>query len=330
MAEVEEKADPVTFRSLEKDLESGLPDVPSSDEATNLYEESFLVGSLFRRFNNEELEKNFRAEKFAERAGWGRRCLLVFGFGIALLYFLAVRNPANDVKSSSLMLYSIPCLLFFWSASLIVSVFVTDEANHQLLWFMMNFFASVTITVNELAFVDSFSPNLQAAIEANLGPNNSDPISLFYFTEMGWFHTVSLVFVSVLLRPRFPYLFSMTCASFLSYLVGGVIMRDSMCSSCVFSKLSVYLFCCFFNLYSGWTLENAERTAYFLTADLSRKLAVERGKLMKEAEAKTTAERILVSYLCHEIRNRECCIDVETVGQYLITLVSPFLCLPSV
>jgi hypothetical protein len=63
------------------------------------------------------------------------------------------------------------------------------------------------------------------------------------------------------------------------------------------------MICCLFNLYAGWALEEGERKLYCLSHDLSRKLKHEKDKLRQEAEAKSKAERVLVSYLCHEIRN---------------------------
>jgi signal transduction histidine kinase len=68
-------------------------------------------------------------------------------------------------------------------------------------------------------------------------------------------------------------------------------------------RICVYLISCVFNVYAAWALEESERKGYFLSADLERKLASEKKKLRREAEAKSKAERVLVSYLCHEIRN---------------------------
>jgi signal transduction histidine kinase len=65
----------------------------------------------------------------------------------------------------------------------------------------------------------------------------------------------------------------------------------------------IYSFCCFFNFYSCWSLESSDRKAYFLSKDLENKLAAESEKLRREAEAKSEAERVIVAYLCHEIRN---------------------------
>jgi hypothetical protein len=66
-------------------------------------------------------------------------------------------------------------------------------------------------------------------------------------------------------------------------------------------RLIIYIFCCGFNVYASWSLEEGERKSYFLSTDLERKLASEKEKLRVESITKSKAERVLVSYLCHEV-----------------------------
>jgi hypothetical protein len=110
-----------------------------------------------------------------------------------------------------------------------------------------------------------------------------------------------LIFVSVLVRPRFPYLLAYTFMSFLAYLTGAVLLRHQILLNSILVRMIVFIFCCTFNLYAGWALEVGERKVYMYTHGLKKKLALEKHKLRLESEAKSKAERVLVSYLCHEV-----------------------------
>jgi signal transduction histidine kinase len=88
-----------------------------------------------------------------------------------------------------------------------------------------------------------------------------------------------------------------------AFLAAAVVMRNQMRSVSIIMRICVYIMCTVFNVYAGWALEESERKGYFLSKDLERKLTSEKKKLRCEAEAKSRNERVLVSYLCHEIRN---------------------------
>jgi signal transduction histidine kinase len=64
--------------------------------------------------------------------------------------------------------------------------------------------------------------------------------------------------------------------------------------------LGVWLFL----MYCAFDIEDAQRQAFHSKhAENAAEIALEKEKLRMEAEAKSKAERVLVSYLCHEIRN---------------------------
>jgi signal transduction histidine kinase len=177
---------------------------------------------------------------------------------------------------------------------------VKNETTHQLVWFLAFCVEAALLTSNQIAWRWSFSSEIH---EALLPFHHEDPTALFALTEMGWYHTMALTFVSVLVRPRFPYLLAYTFTSFMAYATGAILLRHQILLNSILVRMIVFVFCCTFNLFAGWTLEVGERNIYAHSHGLKKKLEIEKHKLRIESEAKSKAEQVLVSYLCHEIRN---------------------------
>jgi signal transduction histidine kinase len=215
-----------------------------------------------------------------------------------MIYAIITRNPLNTVTTP--MYAIIPAVICLMSLIVCFAARVKNETTHQLVWLLAFSVEAALLTANQIAWRWSFSSELH---EALLPFQHEDPTALFSLTEMGWYHTMGLIFVSVLVRPRFPYLLAYTFTSFVAYATGAILLRHQILLNSILVRMIVFVFCCTFNLFAGWALEVGERKVYIVTHGLKRRLEIEKHKLRLESEAKSKAERVLVSYLCHEIRN---------------------------
>jgi signal transduction histidine kinase len=211
---------------------------------------------------------------------------------------LALFNQNNNI--SPVQRAILPSMCFFGILVLALSTMVTKEAFHQQVWFFAGCLISACVTLNEISWKENYDPDIVFALK---GYEASNPVALFYICELGWFLSVVLIFFTVVMRPRFEYLVAVTVVSFISFLYGSITLSPGISPFSLIMRIVIFLICCSFNIKISWNLEQSERMAWFSTATLERKLAIEKNKLRKEAERKSEAERILVAYLCHEIRN---------------------------
>jgi signal transduction histidine kinase len=254
-------------------------------------------------FRDPVLEKMFRDSCVASRAQWGRKCSMGMLLAITVIYLIAISNQSNVISTLQYATTPLWCLLSL--AIIYLSHWTKTELQHQILWCIAGSLAFIMISLNEIMWTKSFLPEIQEVLREfeNKETHMSDPISLFYLTETGWFLTAALVFFSLMVRPRQQYLYVMTIFAMVSFLGVAVHLRDQIVHLGILLRVIVFAFCCAFNAYASWVLDNTDRKAYFLSIDLARKLASEKEKLRQEAEAKSEAQRIIVAYLCHEIRN---------------------------
>jgi hypothetical protein len=295
-------ANPILFDDLGEDLERGAPirSSPPSKAA------SFGLGFVeLYKFDDPELEEIYRDEKFLERAARGRRLVSLFFVVFSFFCGLAFINGNNNTGTLQRVL--VPSFFVVGLMLLVVSRVVTKEWQHQWVWFVSGCLMSSAVTTNAIVWKQNYSTEIVHALRDYAV---SDPITLFYISELGWFLSVVLVFCSVVMRPRFVYLAAVTVFSFLCFVTGSIIMSPGLAITSLMMRILVFLFLCAFNIKISWSLEQSERTAWFMTCTLERKkmklqklLEAEKQKLRREAEKKSAAERILVAYLCHEIRN---------------------------
>jgi signal transduction histidine kinase/CheY-like chemotaxis protein len=218
---------------------------------------------------------------------------------VAIQFFLIVNDPELEVKLfqyvvAPLLITSLALFAFFSSR-------ITNETAYHLLWLAMFGAIAFLVTGNEISLKENFSR--LATVMEDGETQDYNLIALFYLVETAWYQSFVLFLASALLRPRLPYLLAFTSISFVAFLTLCFLLRGELLSIRIGSRISVFIVCCIWNIYSCWVLEESERKGYFLSKDLEGKLASEKEKLRVEAEAKSKAERVLVSYLCHEIRN---------------------------
>jgi hypothetical protein len=176
---------------------------------------------------------------------------------------------------------------------------VTNEKVLQGIWCGIAFWMFASMTINALSWQHSFPSNVLNHEHVE----QLNPISLFNITELGWFHTIGLVFLTATIRPRYCFVALITCASFGTYTAGAIALSVDLNPNSLLFRLCIYSMCCCCNLFCSNNCEVTERKAWYLRRDLALKLRVQKEKLQSEAHSKTEAERILVAYLCHEIRN---------------------------
>jgi signal transduction histidine kinase len=288
--------DPIPFDDLGEDLERG----GNQAHSPQFSKTASRIGLGFvehYKFRDPELEAVYRHEKFLQRA-YSRRVLSYFFVVVLILLGLALINGNNHI--SLLQFVLVPSICVSSLLVLTVSRIVTKEWHQQWVWLISGCLISVAITANEIAWKQNYNPIIVAALEDYTA---ADPIALFYISELGWFQTVVLIFFTVVMRLRFLYLVGVTVFSFLCFVLGCLIMSPGIAVLSLVMRISIFFFCCAFNIKISWNLEQSERTAWFLTSQLESQLEVEKQQLRKEVKKKSEAEQILVAYLCHEIRN---------------------------
>jgi signal transduction histidine kinase len=298
----QQMVDPIPFDDLGEDLEMGAPTRPSPLSRAASIGLGFVE---LHKFNDPELEEIYRDEKFLERAARGRKVLSYFFVVLLLLLLLGFLNGNNQIGTLQFVL--VPSISVLSLMLLFVSRVVTKEWQHQWIWFISGCLVCTAVTANEIAWKQNYNAEIVHSLRDFAV---SDPIALFYISELGWFLSVVLIFCSVVMRPRFVYLLAVTVFSFLCFVTGSLIMSPGLAIHSQIMRIFIYFFFCAFNIKISWNLEQSERTAWFMTCTLERKklelqklLEVEKQKLRRESEKKSEAERILVAYLCHEIRN---------------------------
>jgi hypothetical protein len=153
---------------------------------------------------------------------------------------------------------------------------IKTEMDYQRLWCIVMVIIYATIAANTMAWNQYYNPIVQEILRDTRDP---DSVGLFHLVEMGWFSTAALVFFSVVVRPRLPYLVISSTTSWLMYTTCALYLRNPVAVGSIVMRSMVYFFCCAFNLYANYTLEQGERKAYFLSKDLERKLFFEKEKL---------------------------------------------------
>ena len=174
--------------------------------------------------------------------------LALFLTSAFMLYVLAVNNAHNasitpiiESPLHKLQRSIIPVVCILETVMLVASRNIKKEVHHQLLWFFASVILFAGVMTNSVVWKINYDPSIVVLLEHLTASN---PISLFYLTELGWFLTVVLVFFTVLVRPRFPYLVCLTMGSFVIFLIGAFVMRDGLAIHSVILRVVVYLFCC--------------------------------------------------------------------------------------
>jgi hypothetical protein len=285
--------DPVAFELLSRDLERGNDESASpSPKLTSDKEYQLAIKgrwlNIYNRFNDDELETSFRDEVFPRRSvvypfhfrpyfvlnrysnARARVSLKVFIIVSFVMYLLAITNRQNS--PSTFQYLAIPCMILLGSSIFVFSSKIESEVWFQKVWLLGSLVMHITIFLNGLA------ANWSADINAH--HESTRERFLFHLTHMAWLHTVVLVFFSVVVRPRIPYLIAASTSSLLIYAIGAPFLKtNSSMWEPIFSSCIMYLFCCAFNVYANWHLEQSERKAYFLSSNLEKKLAMEKEKL---------------------------------------------------
>jgi hypothetical protein len=254
------------------------------------------------------LDQMYRNEHFPTRAKRGRVCLIGFVMAVFLMHFLAILNPNNqslDFNPTEIDFMHqlqhgiVPCMGVLCLIFCGISKIIKNEFHHQILWCIVGFTTLLFVATNEVVWRLNYAPEINSMLNKI---KSSNPVGLFYLNEVGWFLTVVLVFLTVMVRPRFPYLIVLTWGSFGIFLGGCYFLRQGIAIHSILLRSVVYFFCCLFNIVSSWNLEQSERRAWFMSKDLERKLKFEKVRLQKEAEETSKSELILVGYVCNEIR----------------------------
>jgi hypothetical protein len=262
--------DPIAFALLSRDLERGGDAKSVSPSPDQEYEAAVTGKWKFSRFSDEALEQLFRDEVFPRSNSRARLAVKVFMAGSLVMYLLAVTNPQNSPNTFQLSV--IPAMLAVGVCILFISHrLVKTEAIFQMFSVLVSALMHFTITANAIAANRSLVDNHVDVTRERF---------LFHMTHMGWMHTVVLVFLSIVVRPRLPYMMGSSALSFLVYLIGGLSLKTTMSMhENIMSSSIMYLLCCAFNVYANWHLEQSERKAYFLSSDLEKKLKREKEKL---------------------------------------------------
>jgi hypothetical protein len=257
-------------------------------------------------FSDSVIEANYRNEKLLANKTKFFFFMAAHLVTVSLLNELAMRNKHNMsiVGNISSPLHTIqrsvvPTVWLLSGVLYVASKRIKSEVHHQIVWSLFGVLMLTAVSVNVVVWKLNYDPGI-AVLLKHLTASN--PISLFYLSELGWFLTVLLIFFTLLIRPRFPFCAWITGFSFLLFLTSARMISQGLVVQNLILRVVVYIFCCAFNLVTSWVMEQSERKAWFLMRDLERKLAAEKKKLLIEAEAKFEAERVLVAYLCHEIR----------------------------
>jgi hypothetical protein len=217
------------------DLEAGVSAAPiTEDTLDSLYKEACILepftGICTNVFRNKTLEKVYRNEMLVPRVRWGRRCLSGFVLMSMCMYAyaIAVSNTSSYVDSFQLLV--MPIFVAATAPAVIVSFYIKQE-SHQQIWCVVCSVAIFAVTVlNELSWVTSFDPELMKAIDevrassVDTGKYISNPISVLYLTEIGWYLTAALVFTTLMMRPRLNYLCVTTVFS-LPFYAGVLVER---------------------------------------------------------------------------------------------------------
>jgi hypothetical protein len=216
----------------------------------------------------------------------GCLCLALWGVGVS-------NNAGNGVGSTTEIYTLVPGFAFLDFLVMALSLTVTNESVLQWMWCFSAVALFSACVANQLAWQNSFPD--QVINQERVAQLN--PISLFNVTELGWFHTACLVFITATTRPRHFFVMVLTMSRFATYAIGSFMLAVDLGAKSVCLRLFIYAGCCFFNMVCSHRFELNERQAWYLRQDLASKLRVEKEKLVKEALAKTEAERILVAYL---------------------------------
>jgi hypothetical protein len=222
---------------------------------------------------------------------------------VSLMFILAVTNPNNKSLEGpkdlvhQLQIFMIPAMCTLCLAGAGMSTMIKKEEHHQKLCCLAGLLIMMVVGVNELVWRMTYNPAVNGLL---VDLKASNPIALFYLTEIGWCYTIVLVFFTVMIRPRFPYLMLLTGGSFIMYLTAAYFLRHGLAMQSILLRSVVYCFCCFSNIVAGWNLEQSERKTWFLSKGLEQELEAEKQSLREKAEQESQAELLLIGYLCKE------------------------------
>jgi signal transduction histidine kinase len=293
---------------IERDLEAGpTQDTTEPQRKTRtissiIFSDDIIATTFYSvHFHDKQIEDIYREEFRLDRAVWGRFAFFCYSCLGMVLWGLSLSNNYNSsVTNTTAMLVIIPGILLLGMMIVSLSLLPVNERTLQLIWCVASTVMFAAVSVNQIVIQNSFPVSVLKHLE---DVHDMNPILLFNITELGWFHTASLVFLAATIKPRFFFICVMTAGSFVTYTCGCYVMAYNLNTASILVRLLLYSVCCWFVLLFTKKFELNERRAWYLSYDLARKLRIEKDKLEKEALAKTEAERILVAYLCHEIRN---------------------------
>jgi hypothetical protein len=296
-----------------------------SEWCAELYNQMFKSPAPF----NAETERAWQRSNGAGVAKRLSKSCLIFATLVLLTYFLAISNPLNPLNhigaqpaAVHILWYGTPPCMFFAMIWIAATASRTDRVGIN----RSNLVRNLTFLHASLAFLQisllTFA-NWKAAYDVITSPLMVDADTADHrrhwgqcmLNELGWLYSGGCILVASV-RTGHRTQLKITLTSWLFFLVTAISLLGSEVSPISIAIRFCWLFgCTSMILIAIWHSEDLERKQFENCALLEDRVCLlERAEKEKEqraelsqraikAEGRADAERNLMAFLCHEIRN---------------------------